>query len=148
MFLIYAFSFMLLNTIYFKHYISWYFHLCSFGHLLSCHFYFAHLRFFFSFLRYLIINMNHKIFNDTWTIWLLSLALWSIGLLGLRIRNFGLWLETLWPYLIIFPGALEVYLKTLVVCLFCVQVIVIAFFICNLEFTRIQPLLCLIFMKT
>ena len=35
-----------------------------------------------------------------------------------------------------------------VVCLFCVQVIVITFFICNLEFTCIQPLLCPIFMKT
>ena len=69
--------------------------------------------FLFFFLRYLIINMNHKIFNDTWTIWLLSSVLWSIGLFGLRIRNLGLWLETLWSYLIILSRALEVYLKTL-----------------------------------
>ena len=48
----------------------------------------------------------------------------------------------------ILSGVLEVYLKTLGVCLFCVQVIKITIFVCNLEFTRIQPLLCPIFAKT
>ena len=47
----------------------------------------------------------------------------------------------------ILSGVLEVYLKTLGY-LFCVQVIVITSFVCNLEFIRIQPLLCPIFVKT
>ena len=132
-------------------FISSHFHLCSFEHLLSCHFYFAHLRFSFPFLRYLIININpKKFFNGTWTIWLLSLALWSMGLfLGLRIKNLGLsWrpCDLIWLFLSV---VLEYYLKTLgclfvFVCMF----FVITLFVCNLEFTRIQPLLCPIFVKT
>ena len=90
-YLMLLFFFMLYLLFTFSIYISCHFHLCSFEHLHPCFFiYFSHLSFSFLFLRHLIININHKILNDTWTIWLLSLALWSIGLLGLRIRNLGL----------------------------------------------------------
>ena len=51
-------------------------------------------------------------------------------------------LETLWPQLTFCMELLRFTSKYWVVCLFCVQVIVITYFICNLEFTRIQPLLC------
>ena len=47
----------------------------------------------------------------------------------------------------ILSGVLEVYLKTLC-CFFFVHVIVITFFVCNLEFAHIQLLLCPIFEKT
>ena len=82
-----------------------------------------------SFWRYLIINLNHKKnFNVTWTIWLLSLALWSDGLLGFKIRD----LDLPWDLVtstIILSGALGVYLKTLG-CLFV--------FVCR--FLRLHPL--------
>ena len=76
-------------------------------------FLFCSLEPFFSFSIHLIINMNpKKYFNDTWTICLLSLALWSIGLLGLRIRNLGLCWRP-WTLIDILSGVLEVYLNTL-----------------------------------
>ena len=48
----------------------------------------------------------------------------------------------------VLSGVLEVYLKTMIVCLFCMRVIVITYFVCNLKFICIQPLLCPIFVKT
>ena len=49
----------------------------------------------------------------------------------------------------ILSGVLEVYLKTLgCLFVFVCRLFVITYFVCNLEFTRIQPLLCPIFVKT
>ena len=106
------FSFMIYVLFTFSIYISCYYHLCLLEHLLLCLFILAHLSFSFFFLRYLIINLNLKSFNVTWTTWLLSLALWSCGLLGLRIRSWGLpW--DLVTFIAIFPRVLRVYPKTL-----------------------------------
>ena len=132
------------------------------------------------------------------TIWLLSLALWSCGLLGLRIRSID-YLETLWLLLLFCleflgftPRHWVDFLCVQVILIICVvcdwenvdemrgkilgyntnytitfknhdlywsievqfqssanqlqKVIVITPFICNLEFTRIQPLLYPIFL--
>ena len=119
-------------------------------HLFSCHFYFALSSFSLSFLRYLIININPK------------KLLMVLGLFGYYPRHYRAWdyfldlgLETL-AYL----GDLVILSDYFVwsswglpqdiglfVC-FCVQVFVITFSVCNLEFTRIQLLLCPIFVKT
>ena len=82
-----------LCTIYFlAFFISCHFHLCSFEHLISCHFYFAHLSFSFPFLRYLIININPK--KSLMVLGLFGYYPWHYGawdfFLGLRIRNLGL----------------------------------------------------------
>ena len=100
-------------------------------------FIFAHLSIFLFLLIHLIININHKTFNDTWTIWLLSLALWSMGLflnLGLKSLTY---LGDLVTLIEILSGVHGVYLKTLGCLFVCVHVIMIRLFVCNLEFTRI-----------
>ena len=143
------FFFMLYVLFTFSIYISCHFHLCSFEHLFSCHFYFAHLSFSFPFLIYLIININPKKY------------LMVLGLFGyyachygawdfswIRIRDLGLsWrlCDFIWLFCLEF---LRFTSRYWVVCLFCVQVFVITSFVCNLEFTRIQSLLCSIFVKT
>ena len=144
------FFFMLYVLFNFSIYISCHFHLCSFEHLFSCHFYFAHLSFSFDLLRYLIININpKKIFNDTWTIWLLPLALWSMGLfldLGLETLAYLGGLMILSDYFVWSSWGLPQDIGLLVY--FCMRVFVITFSGCNLEFTHIQSLLYLIFVKT
>ena len=149
-FILCFYSFMLYALFTFSIYISCHFHLCSFEHLFSCHFYFAHLSFSFPFLRYLIININPK------------KSLMVLGLFGYYPWHYGAWdyfldlgLETL-AYLgdLVILSDYFVWSSWglpqdigLLVC-FCVQFFVITSFVCNMEFTRIQPLLCPIFVKT
>ena len=131
-------------------FISCHCYLCSFEHLFSCHFYFAYLSFSFSFSKYLITNSNPK------------KLLMALGLFGYYPWHYGAWdffldlgLETLayvgdlMTLIDILYGVHGVYLKTLgCLFVFCVQVFVITLSFCNLEFTRIHPLLCPIFAKT
>ena len=122
------------------------FYLFSFEHLSLC-FFMLHTWVFFPFWRYLITNLKIKSLKITWTIWLLSLTLWSCGPLGLRMRSPDT-LGTLWFYCYFVWSSWGLPQDIGLLVCFCVQVFVIASLICNLEFTRIQPLLCPIFGKS
>ena len=111
--LLYAFIFMLYVPLNFTFTFHSIFHLCSLEHLLSYHFYFAHLSFFFLLLRHLIINVTIK---TLMLLGLLGYYPWHFGdceLLGLRIRSPDLpW--NLVTSIVILSGVLGVYPKTLV----------------------------------